>query len=106
LKKEVYHLLHSLDVRDPLFDIAIELEETALQDAFFQENRIFPNVDFYAGILLRAIKIPLNMFTVMFAIARTAGWIAQWREEELDPFTRLQRPRQIYVGPPQRNCLL
>jgi len=106
LKKEVYHLLHSLDVKDPLFDIAIELEETALQDPFFRENRIFPNVDFYAGILLRAIKIPLNMFTVMFAIARTAGWIAQWREEELDPSTRLQRPRQIYVGPPQRNCLI
>jgi len=106
LKKEVYRLLQSLDIKDPLFDIAIELEETALKDPFFQENRIFPNVDFYAGILLRAIKIPINMFTVMFAIARTAGWIAQWREEELDPSTRLQRPRQIYVGPPKRNSLI
>jgi citrate synthase len=106
LKKEVLHLLKSLDTRDPLFDIAIELEETALRDDYFRENRIFPNVDFYSGILLRAIKIPLNMFTVMFAIARTAGWIAQWREEELDPSSRLQRPRQIYMGPPQRICLI
>ncbi len=102
LKKEVYRLLDSLDVRDPLFDIAIELEETVLGDPYFQEHRLFPNVDYYAGILLRAIKIPLDMFTVMFAIARTAGWIAQWREEALDPDTRLQRPRQIYVGQPQR----
>jgi citrate synthase len=105
LKKEVYRLLNSLEVRDPLFDIAIELEETALRDPYFQEHRIFPNVDYYAGILLRAIKIPLNMFTVMFAIARTAGWIAQWREEELDPLTRLQRPRQVYVGQTKRTCL-
>lgn len=104
LKKEVCKLLRSMGERDPLLDVAIELEETALQDSFFQENRIFPNVDFYSGLLLRAIKIPLNMFTVMFAIARTAGWIAQWREEELDPSSRLQRPRQIYVGPSQRNC--
>jgi citrate synthase len=98
LKKEVYRVLDSLEVKDPLFDIAIELEERALADPYFQEHKLFPNVDFYAGILLRALKIPLNMFTVMFAIARTAGWIAQWREEALDPSTRLQRPRQVYVG--------
>jgi citrate synthase len=99
----VYRVLDSLKVKDPLFEIAIELEERALADPYFQEHKLFPNVDFYAGILLRALKIPLNMFTVMFAIARTAGWIAQWREEALDPSTRLQRPRQVYVGQRSRS---
>jgi len=98
LKKEVYRLLDTLETKDPLFDIALELEEAVLADPYFQEHKLFPNVDYYSGILLRALKIPLNMFTVIFAIARTAGWIAQWREEALDPSTRLQRPRQIYIG--------
>ena len=99
LKRAVDDLLRSLDVHDPLLDIALELEDVALNDDYFVERKLYPNVDFYSGILLRAIGIPLNMFTVMFAIGRMPGWIANWREVTSDPQGRIQRPRQVYVGP-------
>jgi citrate synthase len=85
--------------RDPLLDIARQLEELALKDPYFVERRLYPNVDFYSGILLRAMGIPTNMFTVLFAIGRLPGWIAQWKEQHDDPTSKIYRPRQIYVGP-------
>jgi citrate synthase len=98
LKEAVDNLLAELKIDDPLLDIARKLEELALKDDFFQEARLYPNVDFYSGILLRAIQIPVNMFTLMFAIGRVAGWVAQWREESMNPETSIQRPRQVYIG--------
>jgi citrate synthase len=98
LKKAVDNLLDELNMDDPLLDIARRLEELALNDDYFKQAKLYPNVDFYSGILLRAINIPVNMFTLMFAIGRVAGWIAQWREEALNPETSIQRPRQVYRG--------
>jgi citrate synthase len=92
-------LLEKLRISDPLLDVAKELEEIALSDDYFIENHLYPNVDFYSGIVLRAIGIPTNMFTVMFAIGRLPGWIAQWKESIDDPKWKLCRPRQIYTGP-------
>jgi citrate synthase len=92
-------LLKKLRISDPLLDVAKELEEIALSDDYFIENHLYPNVDFYSGIVLRAIGIPTNMFTVMFAIGRLPGWIAQWKESIDDPKWKLCRPRQIYTGP-------
>lgn len=92
-------LLDKLNISDPLLDVAKELEEIALKDDYFLENNLYPNVDFYSGIVLRAIGIPTNMFTVMFAIGRLPGWIAQWKESIDDPKWKLCRPRQIYTGP-------
>jgi len=86
---------------DPLLDIAKTLEEAALSDPYFIERKLYPNVDFYSGIIYRALGIPTNMFTVMFAIGRTPGWIAHWKEMMEDPTTKIFRPRQIYTGPPQ-----
>ncbi len=103
LKEVVHGLLDRLRLEDPLLDCARELEEAALQDPWFVERRLYPNVDFYSGILLRAIGIPTNMFTVLFAIGRLPGWIAQWKESLEDPEGRLWRPRQIYVGPTERR---
>jgi len=99
MKKMCDTLLHKLHISDPLLDVAKELEEIALNDNYFIEHNLYPNVDFYAGIVLRAIGIPTNMFTVMFAIGRLPGWIAQWKESIDDPQWKLCRPRQIYVGP-------
>ena len=99
MKKICDTLLNKLKISDPLLDIAKELEEIALHDDYFIEHNLYPNVDFYAGIVLRAIGIPTNMFTVMFAIGRLPGWIAQWKESIDDPRWKLCRPRQIYVGP-------
>ncbi len=84
--------------KDPLLDIAMALEERALTDPFFQDKHLYPNVDFYSGIVLRAMGIPTNMFTVMFAIGRLPGWIAQWKEDYADPEMKISRPRQIYTG--------
>lgn len=98
MKKWCDKILNKLHVSDPLLDIAMELEEVAVKDAYFIDHNLYPNVDFYAGIVLRAIGIPLNMFTVMFAIGRLPGWIAQWKESMEDPDWKLQRPRQIYTG--------
>ena len=101
MKKMCDSLLNKLNISDPLLDIAKELEVVALKDDYFIEHNLYPNVDFYSGIVLRAIGIPTNMFTVMFAIGRLPGWIAQWKESMDDPKWKLGRPRQIYTGPTQ-----
>ncbi|MFP4194511.1 MAG: citrate synthase [Desulfobacterales bacterium] len=103
LKKYVHDVLESLKIDDPLLDIALELEEKAVNDEYFYKHNLYPNVDFYSGILLKAMQIPTNMFTVMFAIGRLPGWIAQWRENMTDPEQRLVRPRQIYTGSNHRS---
>ncbi len=87
-----------LNRQDPLLDIARKLEELALKDSYFVDRKLYPNVDFYSGILLRAMGLPTNMFTVCFAIGRLPGWIAQWKEQHDDPTTRITRPRQVYTG--------
>ncbi|MBL7178594.1 MAG: citrate synthase [Desulfobacterales bacterium] len=99
MKKMCDAVLEGLHITDPLLDIAKELEEAALTDDYFIEKNLYPNVDFYSGIVLRAMGIPTNMFTVMFAIGRLPGWIAQWKESMDDPKWKLGRPRQIYIGP-------
>ncbi len=98
LKKICPKVLDALHVNDPLLDIAQELEELALNDDFFIERKLYPNVDFYSGIIMRAIGIPTNMYPVMFAIGRLPGWIAHWKELNEDPSFRISRPRQIYIG--------
>ena len=87
----------------PLFELALKLEEVALKDEYFIEKNLYPNVDFYSGIIYRALGIPTTMFTVMFAIGRTVGWVAHWREMITDPGGRISRPRQLYLGPEQRD---
>jgi citrate synthase len=86
--------------QDPLLDIARKLEDLALADPYFIERKLYPNVDFYSGILLRGMGIPTNMFTVIFAIGRLAGWIAHWKEQHDDPHSRILRPRQVFTGSP------
>jgi citrate synthase len=103
LQKACDRLFATLHRHDPLLDIARKLEELALEDPYFQDRKLYPNVDFYSGLLLRALGIPLNMFTVMFAIGRLPGWIAQWKEQHEDATTRIARPRQLYVGPKQHD---
>ena len=98
MKKMCDKVLKKLKRHDPLLDIARKLEEVALKDPYFIDHNLYPNVDFYTGILLRAIGIPINMFTVMFAIGRLPGWISQWKESMDDPKWKLHRPRQIYTG--------
>ena len=105
MKKMCDTLLDKLKISDPLLDIAKELEAVALEDDYFIEHNLYPNVDFYSGIVLRAIGIPTNMFTVMFAIGRLPGWIAQWKESLDDPNWKLGRPRQIYSGPTQTEFI-
>jgi len=102
IKKACDDVLVALNISDPLLDIAKELEEIALKDEYFVERNLYPNVDFYSGIIYRAIGIPTNMFTVMFALGRLPGWIAHWKEMWDDPDWRISRPRQIYVGPKRR----
>jgi citrate synthase len=99
MKKMCDQLLEALKIEDPLLDIAKQLEAAALKDEYFIDHHLYPNVDFYSGVVLRAIGIPTNMFTVMFAIGRLPGWIAQWKESMDDPQWRISRPRQVYVGP-------
>ncbi len=96
-------VLKKLGIHDPLLDIATRLEHAALKDDYFLSRKLYPNVDFYSGIIMRALGIPVNMFTVIFAIGRTPGWIANWREVAANPKGRIYRPRQIYVGPVQRD---
>jgi citrate synthase len=103
LKDSCDRVLAHLGVSDPLLEIAKNLEEVALRDEFFIERKLYPNVDFYSGILYRAMGIPTNMFTVMFALGRLPGWIAHWKEMTADPQTRINRPRQVYVGEPLRH---
>jgi len=91
------------DTDSPLLELAIKLEEVALKDEYFIQRKLYPNVDYYSGIIYRALNIPANMFTVMFAIARTVGWVAHWSEMIADPSQRIGRPRQLYVGAKERN---
>ena len=100
---EVLDELGSLD--EPLLKLAIELERIALEDSYFIERKLFPNVDFYSGIILRAMNIPTDLFTVLFAVARTVGWLAQWDEMIADPGQKIGRPRQLYTGPAERNFI-
>src|SRR6266700_853000 len=103
IKAAADKMMKKLKAPDPLLEIAYELEEAALTDPFFIERKLYPNVDFYSGIIYRALGIPSNMFTVMFAIGRLPGWIAHWKEMYDDPTTKISRPRQIYVGPPETH---
>ncbi|NUM56274.1 MAG: citrate synthase [Candidatus Hydrogenedentes bacterium] len=98
LKEACDRVLNELGINEPLLEIAKHLEEAALKDSFFIERKLYPNVDFYSGIIYRALGIPTNMFTVMFAIGRMPGWIAQWREMRAEAGNRIHRPRQVYVG--------
>jgi citrate synthase len=98
LKKLMYQVFEREHFHDPLLDIALKLEEAALKDDYFVERKLYPNVDFYSGILYRAMGIPTNMLTVMFAIGRLPGWIAHWKEMHDDPNSKINRPRQIYTG--------
>jgi len=103
IKKACDSVLGKLGIKDPLLDIAKELEEAALSDSYFVERKLYPNVDFYSGIIYRALGIPTNMFTVMFSMGRLPGWIAQWKEMIEDPNMKIGRPRQIYTGPTLRD---
>jgi citrate synthase len=103
LRDTCKEVLGELGKKDDLLDIAMELERIALQDEYFVERKLYPNVDFYSGIIYRALGIPTNMFTVMFAIARTAGWVAQWKEMIEDPKQKIGRPRQLYLGSQARE---
>ncbi|MCW2338403.1 citrate synthase [Sphingobium sp. B2D3A] len=96
-------VLDKLGVSDPIFDVARELEQIALHDEYFIEKKLYPNVDFYSGVILSAIGFPTDMFTVLFALARTVGWVAQWNEMISDPEQKIGRPRQLYTGPTQRD---
>jgi len=103
IKKTADKILAKLGIQDPLLDIAKELEEAALKDPYFVERKLYPNVDFYSGIIYRALGFPTDMFTVLFAIGRLPGWIAHWKEMMEDPSTKIARPRQIYTGPTARD---
>ena len=104
IRKMCHELLTHLGTENqPLFEIALELERIAVEDEYFQERKLYPNVDFYSGIILRAMGIPLNMFTVIFALARTVGWISHWNEMMEDPESRIGRPRQLYTGETARE---
>jgi citrate synthase len=91
--------------KNPLLEIALELEKIALEDEYFVKRNLYPNVDFYSGIIYQAMGFPVDMFPVLFAIPRTAGWLAQWQEMLLDKEQRIARPRQVYVGSDQRGYL-
>src|SRR5918993_4724276 len=103
MQKTVREVFDALKVTDPLFETALRLEELALQDDYFIEKKLFPNVDFYSGVILSAIGFPTTMFTVLFALARTVGWVAQWNEMISDPGQKIGRPRQLYTGPAERD---
>lgn len=105
LKQAAYDVLEDLGVDDPMLEVAMELEKIALQDNYFIERKLFPNVDFYSGIILRAMGFPTSMFTVLFAVARTVGWISQWKEMIEEPSLKIGRPRQLYTGPAQRKYM-
>ncbi len=103
VKKTAHDVFGQLNVSDPLLDIALRLEEVALADDFFIERKLYPNVDFYTGLIYKAMGFPTEMFTVLFALGRLPGWIAQWREMINDPDTKIGRPRQVYIGSPLRD---
>jgi len=103
IREMCHKVLADLGVNDPLLEVAMRLEEAALKDEYFIQRKLYPNVDFYSGIIYKALNIPTEMFTVMFAIARTAGWVAHWLEQQNDPENKIGRPRQIYTGATQRD---
>ena len=103
IKRTADEVLSAMKIDDPLFEIALKLEEAALNDEYFIQRKLYPNVDFYTGLIYRAIGFPTEMFTVLFALGRLPGWIAQWREMIEDPATKIGRPRQVYIGAPERN---
>ncbi len=103
IKTRAYELFEKLGIHDPLLDIAVKLEQAVLKDDYFVQRKLYPNVDFYSGIIYKAIGIPTDMFPVMFAIGRMPGWIAHWKEMRSNPKSKIGRPRQIYVGPAQRS---
>ena len=103
IRQACHDLLKEMNLNQPLFEIAMELERIALEDDYFIERKLYPNVDFYSGLIYQALKIPTQMFTAMFALARSAGWIAQWMEMMEDPDFRIGRPRQLYIGAKQRD---
>ena len=103
MRESCHEVLKELNVQDPLLDVAMELEKIALNDPYFAEKKLFPNVDFYSGIILKAIGIPTNMFTCIFALSRTVGWISHWHEMMSDPKQKIGRPRQMYTGHNQRK---
>ena len=103
IKTMTEKILKKLNIEDPLLNIAKELENVALSDEYFLSRGLYPNVDFYSGIIYRALGFPTNMFTVMFALGRLPGWIAHWREMSLNPSTKINRPRQIYTGIKKRD---
>ena len=103
MRATCYEVLEELGVKDPLLDLAMELEKIALEDEYFVERKLYPNVDFYSGIILKAMGFPTSMFTVLFAVARTVGWIAQWTEMIGDPHQKIGRPRQLFTGHTQRD---
>ena len=105
LKKSCDEVLDQLGVQDPLLELARELEKIALEDDYFVQRKLFPNVDFYSGIILKAIGFPTSMFTVLFALARTVGWVAQWNEMIADPHQKIGRPRQLFLGHDQREFI-
>ena len=98
-----HEVLHELGIEDPLLEMAIEMERIALEDPYFIERKLYPNVDFYSGIILKAMGIPTCMFTALFAVARTSGWISHWMEMNRDPLARIGRPRQLYTGSARRD---
>ncbi|MBR0551386.1 citrate synthase [Stakelama marina] len=103
MQQTVREVFKAMNVQDPVFDVALQLEEMALNDDYFVEKKLFPNVDFYSGVILSAIGFPTSMFTALFALARTVGWVAQWNEMISDPAQKIGRPRQLYTGPTQRD---
>ena len=103
IKKTAYEVFDKMKVNDPMFEIAMRLEEAALSDEYFISRKLYPNVDFYTGLIYRAMGFPIQMFTVLFALGRLPGWIAQWREMIEDPTTKIGRPRQVYIGAPARD---
>src|SRR5438046_6170295 len=105
MKATADEVLKELNISDPVLDVAKELEHIALNDDYFIEKKLYPNVDFYSGVILSAIGFPTDMFTALFALARTVGWVAQWNEMISDPEQKIGRPRQLYVGAPQRDYL-
>ena len=103
LKEACDRVLAELHVTDPLLELAMELERIAVSDPYFVERKLYPNVDFYSGIILKAIGFPVSMFTVLFAVARTVGWVSQWKEMMEEPTNRIGRPRQLYTGAAPRD---
>ncbi len=103
MQKSCHEVLEELNLDDPLLELAMELEKIALSDPYFVEKKLFPNVDFYSGIVLKALGFPTSMFTVLFAVARTVGWVAQWKEMIEEPGQKIGRPRQLYTGPTERE---